>query len=105
MNHVVNFLTSHQLADALQISITSSQEEHLLDDVVLIGCHVNQLRTRPVSLILYMFRLHITLCCLVENLTYSVDMVTDGRTLFLLIIQQVNGIEKFQIVYLTKDIE
>ncbi len=70
MNHVVNLLTSHQLADALQISITSPQEEHLLDDVVLIGCHVNQLRTSPMSLILYMFRFHTFLWCFERGSTY-----------------------------------
>ena len=42
-NHVVNLLTPHQLADALQITITPTQEEHLLDDVVFIGRHIYQL--------------------------------------------------------------
>ena len=58
-NHIVNLLTSHQLADALQVSITPTQKEYLLDDVVLIGSHIYQLRTGAVSLILYMFCLHI----------------------------------------------
>ena len=41
--HVVDFLPSHQLGDALQITITSTQEEHLLDDIMLIGRHINKL--------------------------------------------------------------
>ena len=61
MNHIVNLLTSHQLTNALQISIASAQEKHLLDHVVLIGCHINHLRTSAVSLILYMFRFHLFL--------------------------------------------
>jgi hypothetical protein len=54
-------LPSHQLADALQVTITATQEEYLLDNVVLVCCDVNQLRARSVRLILYMFCLHITL--------------------------------------------
>ena len=30
-----------QLTDALQVSVTTSQKEYLLDDIVLVGCHVN----------------------------------------------------------------
>ena len=59
--HVVNVLASHQLADALQVAITASQEEYLLDNIVLVCCDVNQLRARAVRLILYMFCLHISL--------------------------------------------
>ena len=40
---VVDLLAAHQLADALQVTVASAQEEYLLDDVVLVGCHVNQL--------------------------------------------------------------
>jgi hypothetical protein len=58
-NHIVNFLTCYQLADALQVTIAPAQKEYLLDNVMLIGCHVNQLRTSAVSLILYMFCSHI----------------------------------------------
>jgi hypothetical protein len=54
-------LPSHQLADALQVAIAATQEEYLLDNVVFVGCYVNQLRARSVRLILYMFCLHITL--------------------------------------------
>ena len=58
-HHVIYFLTSHQLADALQITVTATQEEYLLDDVMLVGCYIYKLRTRAVRLILYMFCLHI----------------------------------------------
>ena len=57
-NHIVNLLPSHQLTDTLQVSIAATQEKYLLDNVVLIGCHINHLRTSAVSLILYMFRFH-----------------------------------------------
>jgi hypothetical protein len=53
-------LASHQLADALQVAIAATQEEYLLDDIVLVCCDVNQLRARSVRLILYMFCLHIS---------------------------------------------
>jgi hypothetical protein len=53
-------LPSHQLADALQVAITTTQEEYLLDNVVLVCCDVNQLRARSVRLILYMFCLHLS---------------------------------------------
>ena len=56
---VVDALTSYQLADALQVAIAASQEEYLLDDVVFVGCDVNELRARAVRLVLYMFCLHI----------------------------------------------
>ena len=42
---IVDVLTGHQLADALQVAITASYEEDLLDNVVLIGRHIYQLRT------------------------------------------------------------
>ena len=56
---VVDALTSYQLADALQVAIAAPQEEYLLDDVVFVGCDVNELRARAVRLVLYMFCLHI----------------------------------------------
>ena len=56
---VVDALTSYQLADTLQVAIAAPQEEYLLDDVVFVGCDVNELRARAVRLVLYMFCLHI----------------------------------------------
>lgn len=56
---VVNLLASHQLADALQVAVAATKEEYLLDDVVLVGSHVNQLRTRAVRLVLYVLRFHV----------------------------------------------
>ena len=38
---VVDLLSAHQLADTLQVTITSTQEEYLLDHIVLVGCHVD----------------------------------------------------------------
>ena len=56
---VVDMLPAHQLADALQVAVTSAKEEHLLDDVVLVGCHVDHLGTRASSLVHNVFGLHI----------------------------------------------
>ena len=39
---IVDVLTGDQLADALQVAIATTHKEHLLDDVVLVGCDVNQ---------------------------------------------------------------
>ena len=39
---IVDVLTGDQLADALQVTIATTHKEHLLDDVVLVGCDVNQ---------------------------------------------------------------
>ena len=41
-NHIVDLLSTHQLADSLEVAITTSKEEHLLYHVILIGSHVNQ---------------------------------------------------------------
>ena len=57
-NDVVDSLSAHQLADALQVAVTATEEEYLLDDIVLVGGHVDELRARPVGLILYVFCFH-----------------------------------------------
>ena len=43
------------------------------------------------------------LCFCVEHLADTINVVANGCSLLLLIIQQVNGIKEFQIVYLAKD--
>ena len=58
-DHIVDLLSAHQLAHPLQIAVTAPQEEHLLDYIILIGSHIDHLRARAVSLILYMFCFHI----------------------------------------------
>jgi len=68
---IVYTLASHQLTDALQVAIASTQKEHLLDDIVLVGCYVNELRARSVRLVLYMFCLHITLRLLILLQNYE----------------------------------
>ena len=40
---VVNLLTLHQQTDALQVTMTTTQEENLLNNVVLVGRHINEL--------------------------------------------------------------
>lgn len=57
--HVVDMLSAYKLADALQVAVTASQEEYLLDDVMFVGSHVDQFRTGALSLILDMFCLHV----------------------------------------------
>ena len=42
-DYIVNLLSTHQLTDTLQVSITATKEEHLLNHIVLIGSHVNEL--------------------------------------------------------------
>ena len=44
MNDVIDALSAHQLADALQVAVAASEEEHLLDDVVLVAGYVDELR-------------------------------------------------------------
>jgi len=55
---IVDVLAAHQLADTLQVAVAATQEEYLLDDVVLVGRHVDEFRACAVSLVLYMFGLH-----------------------------------------------
>ena len=59
LDDIVNALSAHKLTDSLQVTVTTSQEKHLLDHIVLIGCHIDQLRTCAFRFILDMFRLHI----------------------------------------------
>ena len=54
---IINPLSSHKLTDSLKITITSALEIHILNDVVLVGCHLNHLRTGSLCLILYMFHI------------------------------------------------
>jgi len=56
---IIDVLAAHQLADTLQVAVAATKEEYLLDDVVLVGCHVNQFRACAFSLVLYMFSFHI----------------------------------------------
>jgi len=58
LDDVVNLLSAHQLTDALQIAVAASEEENLLDDVVLVSSHVDQFRAGAVGFVLYMFCLH-----------------------------------------------
>ena len=41
-NDVVDVLAADELTDTLQVAVATSKEEYLLNDVVLVGCHVNQ---------------------------------------------------------------
>ena len=43
--------------------------------------------------------------CFVEHLTDSVYVISDRSALLLLVVQQINGVQKFQIVYLAKDFQ
>jgi hypothetical protein len=39
---IVDFLSGDEAADALSVAVAASEEEHLLDDIVIIGCHVDE---------------------------------------------------------------
>jgi hypothetical protein len=54
LDDIVDVLPTHQLADALKIAVAAAKEEYLLNDVVLVGSHVNELGARALRLILYM---------------------------------------------------
>ena len=43
LDDVVYLLSAHQLADTLQVAIAPSEEEHLLNDVMLVGRYVDEL--------------------------------------------------------------
>ena len=58
VDDVVDVLSAHQLADALEVAVASAEEENLLDDVVLVGSHVDQFRACAVGLVLYVLCLH-----------------------------------------------
>jgi hypothetical protein len=60
LDHIVDVLSSNQRTDTLEIAVTSSKEENLLDHIVLIGSHIDQFRASASRFILYMFRLHIS---------------------------------------------
>ena len=55
---VVDMLATYQHTDALQVAVTSAQEEYLLNDVVLVGRRVYHTRTGAAGLILNVFCLH-----------------------------------------------
>jgi len=42
VDNVVDFLSLHQSADALEVSVATAEERHILDDVVIIGSHVDK---------------------------------------------------------------
>lgn len=52
---IIDLLSCNESADALQIAIASAHEKHLLDDVVVVNCHINQLRASSLGLILNVF--------------------------------------------------
>lgn len=55
---IINMLATNEAADALQIAVASTQEKHLLDDVILVGSDINQLRASPLRLVLYVLGFH-----------------------------------------------
>jgi hypothetical protein len=58
LDDIVDVLAANKLANTLQVTVASSQEENLLDDVVFVGSHINELRAGADRLILHMFCLH-----------------------------------------------
>lgn len=43
LDDIIYLLSCNESADALQIAVASAYEKHLLDDVVVIDSHINQL--------------------------------------------------------------
>ena len=41
-DYIIDLLTAYQLADALEVAIAASKEEHLLNNIVLVDSYVNQ---------------------------------------------------------------
>ena len=55
--YIIDVLSTHEQRDALQVAVASTKEEHLLDDVVFVTGHVDELRAGACGLILDV------LCC------------------------------------------
>jgi hypothetical protein len=43
LDDIVDVLAANKLADTLQVTVAPAQEEYLLDDIVFIGSHINEL--------------------------------------------------------------
>lgn len=54
-DYVVDFLACDEAADALQVAVAATEERDLLDDVVVVGRHVDEQRASALSRVLYMF--------------------------------------------------
>ena len=65
--HIVDLLTTHQLADALQVAMTAAQEEDLLDNVVLVGSYVDEFRTGAFCFVLNVFCFHNLVCLCLDD--------------------------------------
>ena len=72
LDDVIDFLSSHQLADSLKVAVTSTQEEHLLNHIVLIGSDVDHLRASAPRFILYMLCLHTLKVFIYSNLSAKI---------------------------------
>jgi hypothetical protein len=59
-NDIIDVLAAHQAGDSLKVSIATTKEEYLLDDVVLVGCYVNKARTSATCLVLNVLDCHYT---------------------------------------------
>ena len=64
---IVDLLTTHQLADALEVAVTAAQEEDLLDDVVLVGSYVDEFRTGAFCFVLNVFCFHNLVCLCLDD--------------------------------------
>ena len=64
---IVDLLTTHQLADALEVAVTAAQEEDLLDDIVLIGSYVDEFRTGAFCFVLNVFCFHNLVCLCLDD--------------------------------------
>ncbi len=54
-DHVVDFLAGDEAADALQVAVAATEERDLLDDVVVVGRHIDEQRASALGGVLYVF--------------------------------------------------
>lgn len=56
-DYVVDSLACDEAADALQVAVAATEERDLLDDVVVVGRHVDEHRTGALGGVLYVFHI------------------------------------------------
>lgn len=54
-DYVIYLLAGDETADALQVAIAATEERDLLDDVVIVGRHVDEQGASALGGVLYMF--------------------------------------------------
>ncbi len=77
VDDIVNPLSPHKLADSLKVSTASAFEIHVLDDVILVSRHFNQLRASSLCFILYLFHtLSFLFASRISIIVYSMSSIS-----------------------------